>query len=238
MAPQLQENQSHKPALFKEPTKWLARQIKLKTGDLLKALGIQTVERINFAHFRGGDYAQVLDVGVADGSPDLYARFPSAALELFEPHPHYQEVIERSVIRNRKARLHKVALGDEAGSAQLHLKGRTGSSLVLDYGRGSVDVPVARLDALLSPDDIIRPCLLKIDTEGYEINVLRGALGLLDRIDCIVVEVHFDTPQQYKPQEIFDFLAGHGYELTHILDTYVGLGMFLSGDFVFERIDA
>ena len=92
MASQVQENQSHKPVFLKQPVKWLTRQMRLKAGDVLKVLGIQTVTKINFAHYRGGDFAQVLDVGVADGSPDLYARFPNAALELFEPHPQYQQV--------------------------------------------------------------------------------------------------------------------------------------------------
>ena len=238
MTSQVNETASHKPKLLKQPIKWLSRQIKLKAGDVLKVLGIETVERINFAHFRGDDYVHVLDGGVADGSPDLDARFPNAALELFEPHPHYQEVVEQSVLRKREARLHKVALGDKADTALLHLKGRTGSSLVLDYGRGSVEVPVERLDTILQPEDIRRPCLLKIDTEGYEMNVLRGAEGLLDQIDCVVVEIHFDTPQQYQPSQVIDFLSERGFVLTQILDTHVGLGMFLAGDFVFERANS
>jgi FkbM family methyltransferase len=226
---------SSKPVFYRKPVSWTRRQIKLKSQDVLHLLGVRTVDRLSFSSFVGGDYAYVVDVGAADGSPDLYKRFPDADLEIVEPHPLYQSVLERSILRSRKARLHKCAAGSEKGEASLYLKGRTGSSLLSDRGRGSVDVSVERLDALIKATDIKRPSLLKIDTEGYELDVLKGAEGILDKIDCVVAEVYFPSPQ-YTAAELIEFLRVRGFQITQILDHYVWDNRFRCADIVFERI--
>jgi hypothetical protein len=81
----------------------------------------------------------------------------------------------------------------------------------------------------------VRPCLLKIDTEGHEMAVLEGATGLLDAIDCVVVEVHFDKPHCYRPSEPIDFLTARGFELVDVLDSHIRNRHFVCGDLVFER---
>jgi hypothetical protein len=96
-------------------------------------------------------------------------------------------------------------------------------------------VPVRRLDALLTPAEIKRPCMLKIDTEGYELAVLKGAEGILPAVDCVMVELHFGKPYAYAPQHVLDLLARHGFALTDMLDHEVSNGRVVCSDFVFER---
>lgn len=203
----------------------------------MKGMGYKPIPRIDFTHMSGGDFAHVIDVGVADGTPDLYSRFPNAYLDLFEPHPQYQDHLERTVMKRRPGRLHRMGLGSKDGTATLFLKGRTGSTLAADRGQGQVEVPVRRLDSVLSPGDLRRPCLLKIDTEGYELEVLRGATGLLPHIDCIVSEVHFTSPQMYRPNDIIAHLGGLGFEMCEMLDFHAGNGKVWCADFVFRRME-
>lgn len=224
-----------KPSLFASPVAWTRRKLRLKLGDLVTLMGFKPVESVDFKSMTGQDFAHIIDVGVADGSHDLYARFPNAFIDLFEPHPTYQDQLVTTIVRQRPARLHRMALGGEAASATLYLKGRTGSSIVQDAGRGSLTVDVRRLDAVLVPAEIRRPALLKIDTEGYEMAVLRGASGLLSAIDCVVVEIHFSKPDQYQPNDIIDFLGRHGFQMREMLDFHVKDHCVVCADFVFRR---
>ncbi len=214
----------------------MRRKIRLKVGDAVGMMGYKPVRRIDFSDMTGDDFAHVIDVGVADGTPDLYSRFPNAFLDLFEPHPFYQDHLAATVLRQREGRLHRMGLGSADGTAALFLKGRTGSTLSADRGQGQVEVPVRRLDAVLQASDIRRPCLLKVDTEGYELEVLKGASGLLDHIDCIVSELHFTSPQMYRPRDLILHLDRLGFEMSEMLDFHAGNGRVWCADFVFRRM--
>ncbi len=68
------------------------------------------------------------------------------------------------------------------------------------------------------------PCLIKIDTEGYDLNVLKGGMNLLEsaQFPPLLFEAwNFDWFAETKTQ-LFDFLKQLGYETTHIFaDDYV-----------------
>lgn len=226
-----------KPSFWTSPVAWTRRKLRLKIGDAVGLMGYKPVKKIDFSNMAGGDFAHVIDVGVADGTPDLYQRFPNAYLDLFEPHPFYQEHLATTLLKRRQGRLHRMGLGSTDGTATLFLKGRTGSTLAGSRGQGQIEVPIRRLDSVLSPSDIRHPCLLKIDTEGYELEVLRGAAGIIPHIDCIVSEVHFGTPELYRPREIIGHLEGLGFELSEMLDFHSGQGRVWCADFVFRRIE-
>lgn len=71
----------------------------------------------------------------------------------------------------------------------------------------------------MSVDEIRQPCPLKIDTEGYEREVLKGASGLMAASDTVAVEVHFDKPQSY----------------SDMLDHHIRAVRVVRADLVFER---
>lgn len=226
---------SMKPTLMTAPVAWVRRKLMLTGQDMIKLMGYKPVEQIDFMNMTGGDFAHVIDVGVADGTPDLYKRFPNAFLDLFEPHPQYQEHLAATIMKTRDGRLHRMALGSSEGTAKLHLKGRTGSTFAGDRGEGAIEVPVRRLDTVIEPGSIRRPCLLKIDTEGFELEVLRGAAGLLAYIDCVVSELHFGLPHMYRPRDLTGHLEAQGFEMTEMLDFHTRQGRVACADFVFRR---
>jgi FkbM family methyltransferase len=199
-------------------------------------INMRIVDRVGFASMLGGDFAYVIDVGVADGTVDLYERFPCAFLELFEPDPRYHANIERTVLGKREGRLHRMALGNARGSATLYVSGATGSSLYPMPGQtGAIVTPIDRLDQCLERGAILRPCLLKIDAEGHELAILQGATGVLDRIDSVVVEIHFDKPHCYAPDAPVRLLNERGFELVDVLESHIRAGHFVCADFVFVR---
>ena len=63
----------------------------------------------------------------------------------------------------------------------------------------TVTVPQRRLDSLIT-DQIARPCLLKIDTQCAELNVIEGAMGILDAVDVVILETSFHQFRKGAPE--------------------------------------
>lgn len=167
----------------------------------------------------------ILDIGVAKGSPFLYESFPDARYHLIDPsiesRPFMQEIAGRL-----DAVVHEVALSDAAGTATLHIKedeDMGASTLVLEdsfpVGR-SYEVPLERLDSIVT--DLARPALCKIDVQGFELSVLKGATGILDQLDVVVVEVSTmpDHPDAPECIDIINWFAEHGFALFDVVDLH------------------
>ena len=170
--------------------------------------------------FVGREFATVLDVGANKGQFAMFARhrWPRARLICFEPLPAPRRRLSRLV--GGLAEIHPVALGDEEGEAEMHLASREDSSSLRALGDTqkrlfsmdedtTVNVPVRRLDHVVKSTDLRRPTLLKIDVQGFEFEVLKGATQLLDAVDEVYVECSFVELYvgQRLAAEVADFLA-------------------------------
>ena len=152
------------------------------------------------------DFRGVLDVGAHRGQFALFIlhRFPGARLYCFEPLPDARATLGWILAERPEARIFPVALGSRSGRATMHVSRRDDSSSLLPLTErqteafpgteevAQIEVEVARLDdVLVNADSLPRPCLLKIDVQGNELEVLRGAVGTLDLVDEILVECSF-----------------------------------------------
>jgi FkbM family methyltransferase len=169
----------------------------------------------------GGPYASVFDVGAfrGDFARACLAEWPDAGVESFEP------LEERKGPGDPRWAWHRCALGASAGLATMTRCTFVPSSSVLPmaalheqafpYTKGGTEVEVgmARLDEFAA---LIRePALLKIDVQGYELEVMRGAGAALWRFDGVVLEVshaelYHGAP---TPEELAAALQGAGF--TH-----------------------
>lgn len=131
----------------------------------------------------------VFDVGSSLG---LYAvaaarLCPAGAVYAFEPDPATRARLEANAALNGLANLRAVAwaAGDRAATMTLYSDGADGfaPSLAAHAGpgapRGEVPVPVRPLDAAVAAGELPAPDVLKVDVEGAEALVLRGAARLL-----------------------------------------------------------
>jgi FkbM family methyltransferase len=196
----------------------------------------------------------VLDVGANRGQFALFAlrRFPDAVVHCFEPVPAALSTLHRVLEGHEDVHVHAVALGGDAGEAQLHVSARDDSSSLLAVGSRlqlaypdtrpveHISVPVARLDSLLEPADLARPCLMKIDVQGFEAEVLRGASGLLPVVDDILVECSFVELYDGQPlaDDLVSWLLVEGYRLRGVFSlTTDDSGACLQADLLFSRPD-
>lgn len=169
--------------------------------------------------------AVVFDVGANVGIVTLpLARAAGAAghLHAFEPHPALRaRLIENCALNNlRQVTVSAYALGSEPGSFPLYASTDanqgTGSLRRMSAQTEEIDVTVTTLDAYVAEQNIERLDVIKIDTEGADLDVLRGAVCSLERFKpAIYVEV---SPEHLKafgatPSSLYDFLTGLGYRV-------------------------
>ncbi len=118
------------------------------------------------------------------------------------------------------ARVDSVACAAGAGSGLARLHRYKGSnlgrhSLLADHGQGGTWVPVDSLDALLKKLDLSqRPiAAIKIDVEGYEPLVLRGAAGALSKARALLVEISPELSRSggLDAVEALDTIANAGF---------------------------
>jgi FkbM family methyltransferase len=189
---------------------------------------------------RGGDLAAVLtdrfvgsgavtvDVGASWGlfSYHLARRVGrTGTVFSYEPHPANRVVLEKLAKTRPYVRFRPAAVSDEAGSAEMqvpvfggrHVTAQSSIAHGFDGQHGvrvaKVSVPTVRLD-----DEVAdRPIdFIKIDVEGHEIAVLRGAATVLRKyLPPMLIEIeqrHLDHPIA----DVFKEIEGVGYTLYFI----------------------
>jgi FkbM family methyltransferase len=174
----------------------------------------------------------LIDVGVAEGTPWLYDRFPDARLVLIDPMTIPPELAER--LSDRAPVIHKIAVGAAKGGATLHVDLERTSRTSL-YARTALTrtghaieqsvVALRRLDDVAG--DLAYGRLgIKIDTEGHELEVLKGAEDLLDRCAFILCEVSMAERfvGSYQSQELIAWLCDRGFGTGEVLRTVTGHG--------------
>lgn len=200
--------------------------------------------------------ATIIDVGVADGTPWLYDAFPEAYLVLVEPQSAFAEQIN-ATLSTRKGEWHNIALGEVETTTTLHvMQSAPSSSSLLEmsdehkasYAEREIDasveqitVDVKRLDSLDS-SHWQKPCLLKIDAEGFEVPVMKGAGGLLDNVDMVIAEIALN--QAYGEGDFVEALTAFkalGFHLYDIINMQArqrtGRVTMIDGVFVREGFD-
>ena len=209
---------------------------------------------------RGFKPATVVDVGVNQGTPWLYQAFPEAKLVLIDANPGSTGSL-RELQEQFGADVYNHAVGEHEAQAILMTDlVQPGSSSLLavseavrtEWAKAGVDrtyahvpVRVRTLDATLADKPYAAPFLIKIDTEGYEREVVLGARECLKRTDVVVAEVsvvkRFDASYEFaefislmneRDFALFDILEGKalgkGGPLSYIDAAFVRRGSPLS----------
>lgn len=163
--------------------------------------------------------ASVIDVGANIGLSALElarAVGPDGAVIACEPHPDTMNRLRDNLARNgiKQVSLVQSAIGAKVGFVTFHQSAQptlsSASMLPPDYER-SFEVPATTLDTIWKSRGRATISALKIDVEGGELDVLRGAAELLaDQRPAILLEAWGDA--QLAP--IADLLGGFGYRMT------------------------
>jgi FkbM family methyltransferase len=178
--------------------------------------------------FHPSGFDVVVDVGGNVGqSVTLFSQLRPKLILSLEPVPAAFAELERVCRRTPNARCENIAIGATPGTVVMETAGATGqrSRVLAASESGALSVKVDTLDAVAARHQIGVIDLIKIDTEGYELQVLAGATGLLTerRVRFLVAECSFTPgdPHHAHFPALFDLLGGYGmsflglYDLAH-----------------------
>ena len=179
----------------------------------------------------------VLDVGANVGqyAHELRCLGYRDRIESFEPMSKAFSVLEKRAQRDLTWKVHPFALGDIESTRELGISANGPSSSFLPLSQdarnaaidltyiGKESVDVKRLDSLL-PElrQDARNIFLKVDTQGFEKNVLDGAGTMLD---CFAgIQVELSLTRQYEGEllasQFLELMATHGFVPYWILQGY------------------
>jgi FkbM family methyltransferase len=200
----------------------------------------------------GHKICDVIDVGANCGQFSLVCRHSllQANIFAFEPLRQPAEKFRRIFARDPRTRLIQSAIGAELCELEMHVSEAVDSSSLLPIGvaqrqifPGTEEshrerVRVGPLDSFVKPDDLSEGSLLKIDVQGYELQVLNGCESLLDKFVAVYVECSF--VELYESQalayQVIDWLQKRDFYLARIgLLTFDNAGLSVQADILFLR---
>jgi FkbM family methyltransferase len=176
-----------------------------------------------------GSPRTIIDVGVGTGTPELYKAFPDHDLLLIEPLVEYEPVLQTICAKRSNARYVLAAVGAARETRRIQVVprllehssflGRTPLTTI-EPAVESRAVEITTLDDVMTELQPAPPFGLKIDTEGFELDVIRGATRLLAQTQFVIAEVSIlkRFEESYSFSEFVAEMSCRGFEVFDILN--------------------
>lgn len=183
--------------------------------------------------------AVIYDIGANDGgwTRDAKNVFPSARYEQFEANSHH-------AAHGR----HIVLLAEEEKDVTFYKSIRdtpnTGASMYLEvsqhYTPGlytTETMHAVPLDTYVATHALPPPQFLKLDVQGAELDVLKGAAHVLETTKYVLMEVALHRWNKGAPmiEEVMAFMHEHGYCMIDIVDTHFVANYLFQIDVLFAH---
>jgi FkbM family methyltransferase len=203
----------------------------------------------------------VLDVGARGAAPDeLASFFPVMEYHAFDADPVEAERLMQSKHPYQNLKVYPIFVGSANEKVKFYLyKARAQSSIFKPAPRykalfGGPDfeveteceLPATTLDHHYEGAKLKLPDMIKLDTQGSELSILRAATKLLKSVNMVEAEVEFLEHYQGQPlfHDVAAFLYDQGFELLY-LNRHIGQrriifngparGQMVFGDALFGR---
>lgn len=175
----------------------------------------------------GLEPATIFDIGVHSGTPELYAAFPETYYVLVDPLKENERHLKKILTQYRGEYLLEAA-GATMGAATIYVEpSLVGRSSLLERTRFTTtgsdleerSIPVTTLDEIVAKRGLSGPFGIKIDTEGFELEVIRGAQRTLRDSQFVIAEVSVSKRFEsgYVFADMISEMAKHGFHLCDVL---------------------
>lgn len=170
----------------------------------------------------------IVDIGANHGTwtREVLDHFPEAYYTLVEPQYWMKDSLQDILDTNSKVQFYPFGAGEKEGSFQFTIVDRD-DSCSFRYtqeeakagGFEQIETPVVTLNGLLADSKLPMPDIIKIDAEGLDIEVLKGASDFFGKTEIFMVEAgvvnkSFDN----SFLKLINFMDENNYRLFDITD--------------------
>jgi FkbM family methyltransferase len=210
---------------FRFPGGKIYLNLKMHRGMLSRALGMYEPAKMEAVLKLLKPGSTFIDIGANIGDFSLLAASVAGSagrVLAFEPESTNCGLMKRNIELNgyKNIEVFQLALSDSNGEASLYLGDRCDyHSLLRDQPErkaGVIAVKTRTLDSFLEEFGQNRVDMIKVDVEGAELEVLRGAREVLRRNPDVVLLLELHPPLGVNPAEVCDFLSHLGLSLFQL----------------------
>ena len=171
----------------------------------------------------------IFDIGANTGQTITNFRevFKNCTINSFEPSPSTFEILKKNSSKMENVQIWNTGIGSSVSTLLLNENTGSDMSSFLELGqagwgeiKNKTEVAVTTIDQFCQDQNIEIIDILKIDTQGYEHEVFKGAVNsiLENRIGLLYFEVTFIDMYKGLPSfsTLYDFAVNHGFELVAI----------------------
>jgi FkbM family methyltransferase len=170
---------------------------------------------------------------------------------LFEPQPKHAELLRRKMDRSR-FKVHECVVADSDSTRTLEINEFDATSSTLSAMRDSphlagvnvrlrnaVECRSTTLDSALEDERFVGIDLVKIDVQGAEMDVIKGATTTLSKTTMVWIEVSFKPLYQGSCVfgEVYDIMSQQGFRLVELDPGFRSpSGELLQADALFTKL--
>jgi len=171
----------------------------------------------------------LIDIGVGpNGTPELYSRFPNANLILIDPLQEAKDYAYNN-LHGRDYTFYQMAVGNADGlESIINVQKELGGSSILkvadinyiDNNNDKRIITINKLDTLMKDGTEYGNLGIKVDVEGYELDVIKGGRETLKLAKFVLAEVrhNYESFQGvYSLPEFVYEMQSNGFMLTMVI---------------------
>ncbi len=195
-------------------------------------------------YVRKHSFKTVIDIGASDGrwSGMCMKYFPFCQYLLVEAQSVHQEELRLFCNRHSNAQFVLAAAGDALGQIYFDAShpfiGQASHTPDVSH---AIQVPMTTIDHEIQSRQFGGPYLVKLDTHGFEVPILNGAMNVLEQTKVIVMECynHRITSECLLFFEMCEYLQKFGFRCIDLVDPQHRPSdkTFWQADLVFVRDD-
>lgn len=186
--------------------------------------GFKEIEKEKLLHLDPNP-STIIDVGANMGEISLRfaQQYPNAHIFSFEPHPFTFQKLQTNCSRNSFKNLTLLNLGLGSQKGEVHFEERASGNLGMnrvtsDREKSAHQIKVVPLDLFFEENKLSSLSIIKIDVEGYEHEVLKGASNVLSQYKPLLfIELDNDNliEQGTSAIDLVKFIRSFGYQIEH-----------------------
>ena len=189
-----------------------------------------------------GEAKIIFDIGANEGNyTKQYSRFPNSTVFCFEPCRNTFNKLYENLGNKPNVMLYNSARGDKEEIKMLNMYSNSGYNSFLEFNQENAEdfesCVVNTVDNFCIQNNIEEIDIMKIDVQGYELQVLKGAKQMLTnrKVKLVFVEGQFN-PQYKNASTCFDigkFLLPYGFIAHKLFNINYISGVLTHADFMF-----